>query len=241
MQDDLEPSASNYEFMIVDEHFLPELGTELEDYLASDHIAGVHHLIRYLWALEVIRRYHRKTNRLLDIACGSGYGSDLIAKEFPRIQVVGADYDPSAVNYAQQNYTLPNLVYLRGDAVRWEETIGSDHFDCIVSFDTLEHVLHREIMMQNLVNHLKRTGFMLFSTPSGGELILQPDWEHHRIEYSASALYDFLHRYFRTVRTPDSFSSLPSLNVFDRIEESGVRYVLKMNPLICKHPMRIWN
>jgi SAM-dependent methyltransferase len=241
MQKGLEPPISGQNAMIVDEHFLPELGTEIEDYLDAGHVGGAHHLIRYLWAIEIVRRYRRKTNLLLDIACGSGYGSYLIAKEFPRIQVVGADYDPSAVNFAQQNFALPNLKYQHGDAVRWEETIGSDCYDCIVSFDTLEHVSHREIMMQNLVEHLKKSGFLVFSTPSGGDLILRPDWEHHQIEYSASTLYDFLRRYFRTVRKPDSLQSLPALQVFDRMEKSGMGYLLKMNPLICKRPIRIRN
>jgi SAM-dependent methyltransferase len=225
----------------MDEHFVPELGMNLESYLKIGHRNGVHHLIRYLWSIEVIKRYRGRIKSVLDIACGAGYGSYLIAKEFPKIQITGADYDAEAIKFAQKNYVLTNLKYIQGDAVRWDETMGSDIYECIISFDTLEHVLHREIMMQNLVNHLKRSGFLLFSTPSGGNLILQPEWEHHQLEYSAATLYDFMHRYFRTIRRPDSLPSIPCIKVFDRLEGSEVRYFLKMNPLLCKHPVHVRN
>ena len=77
-------------------------------------------------------------------------------------------------------------------------------FDAIVSFDMIEHVVHREIMMEGLVRHLTPGGTLLLSTPCGHlETVLKPGWVHHRIEYSAASLYDFLRRYFAVVVRPE--------------------------------------
>jgi SAM-dependent methyltransferase len=222
--------------MIADEHFVPVFGLDLKQYVEKGDVSGVHHLIRYVWALEVISDIH-SVRYILDIACGAGYGSFLLAQKFPRAHVIGVDYDPQAIEQAQRDFILPNLEYKHGDATHWEETIGEMKYDCIVSFDTIEHVAHREIMMQNLVEHLNRRGILLLSTPCGAPITnLHPDWEHHKIEYSAATLYDFLRRYFRTILRPDNFM-LPHLNVFDRLEGSGIDYLLWMNPVTCKTPI----
>lgn len=224
--------------MSEDERFVPYAGLDLKPYLKVKDISAVHHLIRYIWALEVIADLNSLRN-VLDIACGVGYGNYLIAKKFPNIFVTGVDYDPSAIKYAKQNYVLPNLEYKLGDPTRWEETIGSDKFDCIVSFDTIEHICHREIMMQNLIEHLHKSGSLLLSTPCGqSTTILQPESKYHKIVYSSASLYDFLRRYFMIVIRPDD-GSLPHLEVFKLLEGSGVSYLLKMNPVLCKEPIII--
>ena len=220
---------------IKNEHFVPEGGLNLLDYLQKGDIESVHHIIRYIWAVEVLKELQPAT--VLDIACGSGYGSYLIAQHLPSTLVVGADYDQRALEYAKQHFTLTNLGYKLGDTTSWKETLGSTVFDCIISFDTLEHVQHREIMMENLVAHLKPTGCMLFSTPCGSDQnSLQPEWEFHQIEYSTASLYDFLRRYFTDIVGSDH-STFPHLEVFDRLKETPITYLLRLNPVICRGPV----
>ena len=99
------------------------------------------------------------------------------------MKITGVDYDAGAIEEARTRYALPNLVYRTGDATRWAETIGPEAFDAIVSFDMIEHVVHREIMMENVVRHLAPDGTLLLSTPCGHlETVLKPVWVHHRIE-----------------------------------------------------------
>jgi len=137
------------------------------------------------------------------------------ATRIPSANVIGMDYDTSAIQFANRHYILPNLKYVRGDATRQEEFISYPLFDCIISFDTLEHTPHREIMLENLVNHLKPAGIFLFSTPCGSsQNDLHPLWGHHQIEYSTASLYDFLGRYFTTVCGAD-MPGFPNLDVFD--------------------------
>jgi SAM-dependent methyltransferase len=225
---------------VVDEHFVPRYGLDLDAYLREGDECGVHHVIRYLWALEVLEEMPGVAS-VLDLACGSGYGSHAIAERFPRVQVVGADYDQAAVEAAERSYRLPNLEFRLADATCWQETLGERTYDCIVSFDTIEHVRHRELFMENLVDHLAPAGLLLFSTPCGSDTNnLRPAWTHHHIEYSSASLFDFLSRYFRVIQRPDA-GTLPALKLFERLSGSSVSYLLRMNPLVCREPIVIAN
>jgi 2-polyprenyl-3-methyl-5-hydroxy-6-metoxy-1,4-benzoquinol methylase len=221
---------------VTNEHFVPAEGETLEDYLARGEKTPVHHLIRYRWAEQVLRQL--RPDSVLDVACGAGYGSYGLASAFEEIEVVGGDYDEVAVLFARDNYQAPNLRFFKVDVTRWGESLGDREFDCVISFDTIEHVEHREIMMQNIVNHLSPDGFLLLSTPVKLENVLNPGWEHHKIEYSKWALHDFLRRYFAEVQAPD-FGTLPCVEVFDDLNRDEMIYVLKMNPLVCRSPIRV--
>jgi SAM-dependent methyltransferase len=222
---------------VVNEHFVPEDGATLEDYFARRDKTAVHHLIRYRWAAAVLAEM-RCAGPILDVACGAGYGSYELSNHFPGLEVVGADYDKEAVSFARDRYKRPNLSFARLDLTQWEGQVGDRRFGCIISFDTLEHIEHREIMMQNIVEHLHPAGILLLSTPVRAENVLNPSWDHHEIEYSRVSLHDFLRRYFREVLAND-FGTLPCVGVFDSINRDEVFYLLKMNPLLCRRPIRI--
>jgi len=225
---------------IIDEHFVPDNGLSIKYYIDQGDFSGVHHLIRYEWAELVLSDVDGLQN-VLDIACGSGYGTYKIAKKYPNLSLVGADYDMNAVNDASIKYQLSNLKYVVGDVTAWKETIGDIMLDCIISFDTIEHVKHREIMMENIVKYLNPNGILLLSTPCGNSNnVLSPEWEHHKIEYSSASLYDFMSRYFKVILRPDDLS-LPHLELFSILDDSDVDYLLKMNPLICKEPIKVEN
>jgi ubiquinone/menaquinone biosynthesis C-methylase UbiE len=224
--------------LVVNEFFVPEDGLALADYLARGEKTPVHHLIRYRWAAELLTDHRSSVKSLLDVACGAGYGSHTLATAHPEIEVVGGDYDPEAVAFARRKYVAPNLTFVEADVTRWDSSLGDRSFDCIVSFDTIEHIEHREVMMQNVVNHLDPQGMLLLSTPVKSKNVLNPRWEHHKVEYSKSSLYDFLRRYFREVLIPE-LVTLPAIHVFDEVNRDSIVYLLKMNPVVCRQPLRI--
>ncbi len=223
----------------VDEHFVPGRGANLRDAIQAGERDAVHHLVRYEWAARCLSDW--PVRKLLDLATGSGYGAHELAVRLPATKVTGVDYDAGAIEQARARYELPNLEYRSADATKWDETIGEEVFDAIVSFDMLEHVEHREIMMEALVRHMAPDGYLLFSTPCGQlETVLKPVWEHHRIEYSLSSLYDFLHRYLSVVIEPDN-PDFPHRDTFDLLSEGPVTYFLKMNPVVCRGPIVVEN
>jgi SAM-dependent methyltransferase len=220
----------------MDEHFIPSHGLLLDDYVARGDANAASHLIRYLWASECLAD-RPAARRVLDLGCGAGYGAYLLASRFAERSFLAVDYDPAAIEHAEQTYRLPNLTFALGDAMRWSATIGDGELDCVVSFDSIEHVEHRELVMQGIAEHLAQSGCLLFSTPCAwARPLLAPDWEFHKIEYSLATLHDFLRRYFAEIARPEA-GTLPHVEVFDRLRGTGLDYLLVLNPVLCERPI----
>lgn len=85
------------------------------------------HLLRYALAASYV------SGRVLDAACGCGYGSWLLHRAVP--VVVGVDKSPTAINWAEEHFAGPQYIL---SAI--EESPWSGRFDAIVSLETLEHI-----------------------------------------------------------------------------------------------------
>lgn len=220
---------------VVNEHFEPINGLELTPYLKEKNKTALHHLIRYYWAVEVLRQ-SEKIIHVLDLGCGSGYGSFILANSLPNAWVKGIDYDSKAIKNAEEKYKLDNLSYNQGDILKIKQV---NKFDYIIFFDTLEHLSHREIALEKIINMLKPDGELFISTPCGHEEdIFYPPWPAHQIEYSYKSLYKFLRRYFKVVIGAEQ-PGFEKLYIFDLLNESGINYDHRMNPVICKNPISI--
>ena len=100
--------------------------------------------------------------RVLDAACGEGYGSDLLAATAH--SVVGVDISPQAIEHARQRYgARGNLEFRQGDCTALE--FGDGEFDLVVSFETLEHVAAQEALIAGFARVLKPEGVLLVSSP----------------------------------------------------------------------------
>ncbi|OIJ15124.1 SAM-dependent methyltransferase [Anaerobacillus alkalilacustris] len=123
--------------------------------------------------LEHVARYYFSTpyvtGRVLDIACGSGYGGLMVAKERKHQieEIIGVDIDKDALEYAKGQYYHPLLTFKQGDVLdpMLPEKLGT--FDTILSFETIEHVDDDELFMKNMYNLLKPGGKLIISTPFG--------------------------------------------------------------------------
>ncbi len=116
------------------------------------------HWHRYAFAADLV-----KGKRVLDAACGEGYGSALLASAAD--SVLGVDIDAQSVTHAQQRYAAQrsNLSYQQGDATALD--LADNSFDVVVSFETLEHVLEQERMLDGFARVLKPDGILLISSP----------------------------------------------------------------------------
>ncbi|WP_100372168.1 class I SAM-dependent methyltransferase [Bacillus sp. FJAT-45037] len=123
--------------------------------------------------LEHVARYYFSTpyvgGRVLDIACGTGYGSVLIAKTRKKEinELIGLDIDQETIDYAKTHYYHPLVTFDVGDALdpSLKEKIGT--FDTILSFETIEHVPDDQLFVDRLYDLLKPGGTMIVSTPFG--------------------------------------------------------------------------
>ncbi len=118
-------------------------------------------------ALEHLHRYVLATRlapdkRVLDIACGEGYGANLLAAAGAH-EVTGIDIDETALRHARARYLHPALRFLRGNGVALPLSDGS--VDLAVSFETLEHLADHDAMLAELRRVLAPGGLLLLSTP----------------------------------------------------------------------------
>lgn len=115
------------------------------------------HIERYRFSLGYAVDMH-----VLDMACGTGYGSEMLSHAAKA--VVAADIDEDAVNYAVQNYQRSNISYRVADV--YSLPFLSNTFDLIVSFETIEHVDDPIEMLNEFHRVLKKRGRLIISTPN---------------------------------------------------------------------------
>lgn len=115
------------------------------------------HWHRYAFAMPLARG-----KRVLDAACGEGYGSDLLASVAS--EVTGVDISRQAIEHAQSSYAgRSNLEFRQLDAANLDFPDG--HFDVIVSFETLEHLQAHEELVSGFARVLAADGVLLISSP----------------------------------------------------------------------------
>lgn len=150
----VELNEGSQDLTVTWERFIPK---QIANDLASQRIAELH-LKRY----ETAARYVKGKN-VLDIACGSGYGSQMLGVAGANI-VVGVDVCPQTVEYARKHYQTPNVDFTCANA---EEFEWSNQFDVIVSFETIEHLKHPANFLERIHKLLVREGKFFLSVPLG--------------------------------------------------------------------------
>jgi len=102
--------------------------------LSPEDLAGQEtlrlHVERYAFAAE-----HARPGRLLDLACGVGYGTRILAdRRRDLISALGVDVSPEAVAYAHEHFADERVEYLCRDGMQLTD---ADGFDTIISLETV--------------------------------------------------------------------------------------------------------
>ncbi len=109
------------------------------------------HVNRYRFALKYV------TGRVLDAACGCGYGSKILLERAG--QVVGVDASKGAIDWAYEYFRGPH--YIQG---RIEEAPWTGSFETVVSLETLEHLKNPQEALQAFRRAC--TGTLVASVPN---------------------------------------------------------------------------
>ncbi|GLB61152.1 class I SAM-dependent methyltransferase [Cytobacillus sp. NCCP-133] len=147
------------------------------------------HLARYYFAL-----YYAK-GRVLDIACGTGYGSKIMAKSKKNEidEIIAVDLDEETLKYAKQHHYHPLVKYRKADAASENLQVELGLFDVITSFETIEHLEAEDAFLKNLFNMLKPGGILILSTPFGdgrGKPTKEPFHVHQLTETEFIELFE---------------------------------------------------
>jgi SAM-dependent methyltransferase len=136
--------------------------------------------------------------RVIDMACGEGYGSEVLARSAG--SVLGVDGNPEAFEHARLRYRRQNLAFERGTV----ETHGAEgSFDAVVFLQTIEHVQDPRAVLSHFRRLLAPDGVAYVSTPN--VLTLAPpgavksDNPWHIREYQAREFDELCRSVFGTV------------------------------------------
>lgn len=162
---------------------------KMDERLAADQATLNLHMQRYGFASRLLNG-----QRVLDMACGCGYGSALLAEQNPDKQIIGIDIDPEAIAYAQANYQRDNLRYLCANAETFADSQG---FDSIVSLETIEHLPNPQRLVDNYASLLAKGGRIIASVPTTPTLDGNP---HHLHDFSPRSFHALFRRHGLTAK-----------------------------------------
>jgi 2-polyprenyl-3-methyl-5-hydroxy-6-metoxy-1,4-benzoquinol methylase len=177
------PDAEQQKLTFTGERFMPH---------QTDPLLALEHYHRYL-----IASCFAKNKRVLDIACGEGYGSAFLAKTAG--QVLGIDSDEATVAHAKSKYlSVPNLSFEVGHCENSLEAYGD--FDLILGFEMLEHIdeADQAKFLKNVQRILKQDGLFIVSSPEKNEYAAasQVKNQFHKHELTLADLETLLKAHF---------------------------------------------
>jgi ubiquinone/menaquinone biosynthesis C-methylase UbiE len=140
-----------------------------------------------IW-IEHWHRYHFASRwsagrRVLDIACGEGYGSALLSRN--AAHVTGVDVSLEAIEHARQAYgSARNVEFRSGSCTRIPLPDGS--VDLVVSFETIEHIEEQQAFLDEVARVLTPDGVLLVSCPNKEEYTDKREFDN---EFHVKELY----------------------------------------------------
>lgn len=121
------------------------------------------HLVVYQWIAQRCRGLD-----VVDLACGEGYGTDVLASTAHT--VTGVDANPEAYEHARLKYTRPGVSFARELIETFRQPC-----DAVVFLQTIEHVQNPGEILDHVRSLLRPGGTAYVSTPN--VLTLAPDGE----------------------------------------------------------------
>jgi SAM-dependent methyltransferase len=119
--------------------------------------------------------------RVLDAACGVGYGTAYLAEHAS--EAIGLDRSEETIAYAQRRYARPNVNFEVGDVLELPHADAS--FDAVCSFETIEHLPDPARFVAEAARVLRADGVFVCSTPNADQTESEPENPFHEFDLSA--------------------------------------------------------
>jgi SAM-dependent methyltransferase len=125
-----------------------------------------------LYGYEHMQRYEKFAplcagKKVLDAACGTGYGSLHLLQAGKASSVLGIDVAEDAIAFATR-YNATGLHYKKHDCMNLSDL--GEQFDVVISFETIEHLSNPQAFIQQAHDVLKPGGVFVCSTPNKDRL-----------------------------------------------------------------------
>lgn len=147
-----------------------------------------------------VLKYIKPGNLVLDLACGNGYGTNILGSVANNVKVIGGDISEDTLAICRKRYSkAENLEFKFIDATKID--YPDNYFDVIASFETIEHTTKYEQMVKELSRVLKKGGILLLSTPNSK--VTSPDGKiinpYHTQEFNSTELESLLKPHFQNI------------------------------------------
>lgn len=124
-----------------------------------------------------LRRFGlRPDDRVLELGCGVGTVTELVAGELPRGSILGIDLSPRSIATARERLaSRGNVRFIAADVVAADVDVG-ERFDIVLLPDVIEHIpleLH-DALFARVASWVKPDGYVLLHYPNPHHL----EWCH---------------------------------------------------------------
>ncbi|MFH1050464.1 MAG: class I SAM-dependent methyltransferase [bacterium] len=113
-------------------------------------------LLRYH---QIISYLPKNIRKVLDLGCGTGYMSYLLAKN--KYEVTSVDKSSERLSYFKENINDKNIRILNSDMFEYNEK----DFDLVVCQEVIEHIPDYKRVIEKIYSLLKIDGFAIITTP----------------------------------------------------------------------------
>ena len=189
---------------------------------ASDNFVFQRSLLAYHAAAE------RVTGDVLEIGTGTGYGVEVIAPKADRYVTLDK-FRPAGLP------ELPNVEFRQ--AVVPPLPFPDASFDCVVSFQVIEHIRDDAAFVREVQRVLRPGGRFIVSTPNRPMSLTRNPW--HVREYDAREFLELLGREFRRVEALGVAGNERVMAYYEKNRE-GVRRITRFDPLDLQHRLPRW-
>jgi|GEM_PF-636227 len=141
-----------------------------------------------------------KGKSILDLGCGSGYGTRRISNICS--SALGVDISQEAIGYASEKYQKDNLRFQKIDANQPLPFIDNA-FDVVLSFQVIEHIQKDSEYLREASRVLVPGGILVVITPDRANRLLpgQKPWNRwHVREYDIDSLYELVNRQIPVIK-----------------------------------------
>jgi len=120
--------------------------------------------------LSAFNKLKNEPASILDVGCGGGYFTRLLAYKYPKAKIIGIDYSSKAIEHAKRNKSLPNLSFEVPKTL--ELNAREKSFDVVTATLVCHHMSDSE-----LVDFLKRAAI------TARKAIIINDLHRHPVAY----------------------------------------------------------
>ena len=190
---------------------------------ASDNFVFQRSLLAYHAAAE------RLAGDVLEIGTGAGYGIEVVAPRARRFVTVDKHVP------AQELLQLPGVEFRQ--AVVPPLPFDDASFDCVISFQVIEHIERDADFVDEIYRVLRPGGRFILTTPNAPMSLTRNPW--HVREYTADQLRELLERRFPSVEALGVFGNGKVMAYYEE-NRRGVERITRFDPLDLQHRLPRW-